>query len=210
MTFMEDSERAADFAKSDGTDVGLHLNLTEALSDTSAPSRLLTRLDRVSRFLKKNKYALLFYNPALREDFKYLYQAELDEFLRLYGVLPTHIDGHQHMHLCTNLLLEAPYPAGQRVRRNFSFARGEKQPLNIAYRATANWWLSRRYRLTDYFFSLSQSMETERLRYIISVARGSTVEIMTHAANQPEFELLQSNLFQTLTQDAVLGNFAQA
>ena len=33
--------------------------------------------------------------------------------MRLYGKLPSHVDGHQHRHLCANMLIDPIIPEGQ-------------------------------------------------------------------------------------------------
>ncbi len=53
--------------------------------------------------------------------FREVFAAQFEEFTRLYGRVPSRLDGHQHMHLCTNMLVDGLYPAGARVRRNLSF-----------------------------------------------------------------------------------------
>src|SRR5207237_6047878 len=115
------------------------------------------------RFLMRNKYSHLLYNPFLRREFSYSYEAQAGEFVRLFGRPPSHVDGHHHMHLCGNLLLSAVIPAGMKIRRNFSFWPGEKSWLNRTYRGLVDRWLARKYRLTDYFFDLSQSLQEQKL-----------------------------------------------
>jgi predicted glycoside hydrolase/deacetylase ChbG (UPF0249 family) len=186
MVFMEDSERAADIAKSCGVDVGLHVNLTEAFVTGAPSSAVADAHSRVVRFLKSSKYAQLLYHPLLREPFHDTYQAQADEFLRLYGKTPSHIDGHQHMHLCANMLADVIIPVGQRVRRNFSFKSAEKRWLNRTFRRASDWWLSRNYVLTDYFFALSHHLSSAALDRIISLSRTSSVELMTHPVRHDE------------------------
>ena len=143
MVFMGDSKRAAKLAKDHQLDdVGLHLNFSEEFMDASCPEALKEHHRRIVRFLRRNKYAQLLYNPLLRKAFACSYRAQMEEFARLFEKLPSHVDGHHHMHLCANLLLSRPMPAGTRVRRNFSFWPGEKSPLNRAYRALVDRWLA--------------------------------------------------------------------
>src|SRR5512140_1570297 len=71
---------------------------------------------RIIRFLKRSKYAQLLYNPFLRETFASSYLAQVEEFMRLFEKLPSHINGHHHMHLCANLLLSKSIPGGMRLR----------------------------------------------------------------------------------------------
>jgi predicted glycoside hydrolase/deacetylase ChbG (UPF0249 family) len=193
MVFMEDSDRAADLAKETGIDVGLHLNLTQSFSGEVRVRSLKNYHDRIVRYLSFNKYAFLIYNPVLRNEFKYVYQAQFDEFVRLYGKPPTHIDGHHHQHLGTNMLLDRVIPAGEKVRRNFYFWPGEKGLLNRTYRRMGDLTLTRRYRTTDYFFALSQCIKNDRMNRVTELARTANVEIMTHPANAIEHAYLMSD-----------------
>jgi hypothetical protein len=208
MVFMEDSERAADVAKSCGVDVGLHLNLTEAFVTGVPSSAVIDAHSRTSRFLKSSKYAQLLYHPLLREAFQRTYQAQAAEFLRLYGKAPSHIDGHHHMHLCTNMLADAIIPMGHRVRRNFSFKSGEKGWLNRAFRRASDWWLSRNYRLTDYFFALSQHLSVAALDRVTSLSKTSSVELMTHPAQRDEQTFLVGTVCERLAREMSEGTYA--
>jgi chitin disaccharide deacetylase len=193
MTFMKDSERAAELAKAGAVDVGLHINFTEAFTGAVPSSRLQEYQGRVSRFLKRNSYAFLVYHPFLREEFRYLYQAQADEFVRLYGDRPSHIDGHQHMHLCTNVLADQIIPRDQKIRTTFSFSREEKSWLNRKYRHVFGQWLAHRYRTTDYLFDLSQCLEDRnRLSRALTLAKAVKVEMMAHPVRQKEYTFLTS------------------
>lgn len=193
MVFMEDSDRAAELAKETGIDVGLHLNLTQPCSGEVRVRSLREYHDRIIRFLTFNKYAFLIYNPALKKAFQYVYQAQFDEFVRLYGKPPSHIDGHHHQHLCMNMLLGRVIPTGEKVRRNFYFWPHEKGPVNRTYRRLVDLSLTRRYRLTDYFFALSQCFQSDRLSRVMDLATTASVEVMTHPANEIELAYLMSD-----------------
>src|SRR5437868_3216445 len=149
MMFMEDSERAAELAKEQNPEVGLHLNFDERFTGNRVPTTLGNYHDKIARFLTRNKYSQLLYNPFLRKAFSYSYQAQAEEFARLFGKQPSHIDGHHHMHLCANLILSNTIPAGAKLRRNFSFWPGEKSLLTRAYRGLVDRWLARRHRLGE-------------------------------------------------------------
>jgi chitin disaccharide deacetylase len=195
MVFMVDSERAAHVANANGLEVGLHLNFSEPFTDGRCPGRLRDCHNRIVRFLKRHKYAQILYNPFLREEFAYSYHAQSEEFLRLFGRSPSHIDGHHHMHLCANLLLSDAIPAGIRMRRNFSFWPGEKSLLNRAYRALIDRWLQRRYCLPDYFFDLTQSIREKKIVRVMELAKSSKVELMTHPIIRTESEYLMGDQF---------------
>jgi predicted glycoside hydrolase/deacetylase ChbG (UPF0249 family) len=209
MVFMQDSERAAKLAKHyEVDDVGLHLNFSEEFTDRSSPETLKEYHGRIIRFLRRNKYAQLLYNPFLRKAFAYCYQAQAEEFVRLFGKQPSHIDGHHHMHLCANVLLSNLIPAGTRLRRNFSFWPGEKSMLNRAYRMLVDRWLARRYRLVDYFFDLTQCIEGKKLDRVAALAKSSHMELMTHPVVSGEEEYLMSDEFRAILQHLETGGYA--
>ena len=190
MVFMEDSERAAALASEFGVDVGLHLNFTTRFSASSCSPRLVEHQQRLHRYLWPNRFAQVVFHPGLAGSFGYLVAAQLEEFHRLYGVAPDRIDGHHHMHLCANVLLAELMPAGTLVRRNFSFAPGEKSWINLLYRKSVDRRLKRRHRLVDYLFSLAPVEPVDRLQRIVSLARHAIVELETHPVNPDEYRVL--------------------
>lgn len=197
MVFMNDSDRAADLACQAGIDVGLHLNLIEPFTGNGLSPQVALAQMQVARFLRLGRYAILFYHPVLRKAFRRTYDAQADEFRRLYGRAPSHVDGHRHLHLCSNMLLDGVIPKGQRVRRSFSFWPGEKPLYNRVYRRLIDTVLCCRYSSTDYFLALSQYQTPERLSRIALLVRTSIVELMTHPANPAEAVFLDSEVFRT-------------
>jgi predicted glycoside hydrolase/deacetylase ChbG (UPF0249 family) len=195
MVFMEDSERAAEAAVGLGIDAGLHLNLSQRFTADRVTDSLRQSHDRIIGFLRSTKYAVVVYNPFLRRQFRDVVEAQIEEFARLYGKVPSHIDGHQHLHLCANLLRDKCIPVGSRVRRNFSFWPGEKSALNRYYRHRVDSILARDYSLVDFFFSLEDSLRTGRLERVFSLAETATVELMTHPVNPGEFQYLMSDSY---------------
>jgi len=195
MVFMEDSVRASELAKEARIDPGLHINLTQRFSGAVPPGLLADHHERIARFLTAHKYALLIYNPALRNLFHYVYQAQVDEFVRLYDRAPSHLDGHHHQHLCANMLIDRVIPAGAKVRRSFHFWPGERGLANRTYRRLVDGCLARRYRLTDFFFALSQCLGGDRMARVAELARTRTVEVMTHPADPIERGYLLSDRY---------------
>jgi predicted glycoside hydrolase/deacetylase ChbG (UPF0249 family) len=193
MMFMQDSERAATLALAHGVDAGLHLNFSQPFTAIEPDSPAAQAQQRVCRFINANKYAFVLYHPALRRDFIASYRAQAAEFERLYGRPPTHVDGHHHKHLCGNVLLGDVIPAGVRMRRSFFFWPDERGRVNRGYRRLTDHLLARKYRLTDYFFALSQCLQGDRLARVLQLARSNTVEVMTHPADQREETLLMSD-----------------
>ena len=208
MVFMEDSERAAELAKENELDVGLHLNFTDKFTTNQYPQTLGNYHSEIVRFLRGHKYSQLLYNPFLRKGFAYSYEAQVEEFARLYTKPPSHIDGHHHMHLCANVLLSNTIPAGAKLRRNFSFWPGEKSVLNRTYRWLVDRWLARRYCLPDYFFDLTQCIEEKKLDRVAALAKSSDVELMTHPIVNKEEAYLMSDEFQEILQRLEIGHYA--
>ncbi len=190
MVFMEDSERAAAVARESGIDAGLHLNLTTPFSMADCPAKVMEHQQRLSKYLRLSRFTSVVYHPGLANSFEYVVAAQLDEFRRLYGADAERIDGHHHMHLCANVLLGRLLPEGTRVRRNFTFTAGEKGFGNRLYRRIVDRMLTRRHRLTDFFFSLAPLEPRERLQRIFSAAGQRIVELETHPVNPVEHQFL--------------------
>jgi predicted glycoside hydrolase/deacetylase ChbG (UPF0249 family) len=209
MVFMDDSERAAELARQHGVDVGLHFNLSQSYNGRQPGAAAVEAHQRIVRFMTASKYAVLIYRPGLRKYFRDVFQTQLDEFLRLYGKQPSHVDGHQHRHLCANVLLGDVIPRGLKVRRNFSFWPGEKSAMNRAYRRLVDSRLARRYRLTDYFFSLGQCLKTGRMSRVVETARVANVELMTHPIHDEEKNWLLSNAFSETMHGLRVAPYAQ-
>ena len=198
MVFMEDSARAANIAKEQGIDAGLHLNLTAPFTSPACPADLKALHQKVINYLKASRLARIVFNPLLQGHFEHVLAAQIDEYHRLYGVDPVRIDGHHHMHLCANVLFAKLLPSGAAVRRNFSFAPGEKSFANRAYRQFVDNRLARRHSSTDYFFSLPPLEPASRLQGIFSLAQQSSVEVETHPIHPTEYAFLMGEDFPRL------------
>jgi hypothetical protein len=192
MVFMEDSERAAELARREGVDCGLHLNFTTPFSAPGRSSRLAEQQQRLTRYLRGNRLAQAVYHPGLASSFKYVVAAQIEEYEKRFGHAPRRIDGHHHMHLCANVIFGNLLPAGTIVRRNFSFRPGEKSGINRQYRNVIDRIVAKSHRLTDYFFSLPPLEPPSRIDEIFSIARLSIVELETHPVNAEEYKFLTS------------------
>ena len=191
MTFMKDSERAAELALENGMEVGLHLNLIQELTGKNIYTTLQSHHNSLITFLRARKINQVLYNPFLRKAFEYVFQTQWEEFHRLYGDKPTRLDGHHHMHLCMNVLASRQIPKGLKVRRNFTFRPGEKGLVNRLYRRIVDSWLTSRFVCTDYFFALAQIDKT-RLQQLALLSKTTDVEIMVHPGVEKEYQYLLS------------------
>jgi chitin disaccharide deacetylase len=201
MTFMRDSERAAEAAKQSSFPMGLHLNLTRQFSGSTVNQNLRRHHLAVASYLNRRKINQFIFNPLLGRSLEYVCRAQWDEFVRLYGQGPKHLDGHHHMHLCMNMLLCSPLPSGLKLRRNFTFLPGERNPVNRLYRRLVDRYLACRYPVTDHFFSLIP-IEGKRLTRILELAASSDVELMVHPGRDGEYAFLMSEGWAALISGA--------
>ena len=206
MVFMEDSERGAAQALEHNVDAGLHLNFTTPFSAPSVSERLTKHQQRVTAYLKRWRLNQAIFHPGLTSSFRYVAEAQLDEYARLFGAPPARLDGHHHMHLCANALFGGLMPAGTIVRRNFSFRTGEKGFVNRRYRRFVDRTLARRHRLTDFFFALAPLEPFDRLTEILSLSRRFVVEVVTHPVAQEEYRFLTGGGFLQLVSDFPLAD----
>lgn len=208
MVYMNDSARAAECVRGSAWDIGLHLNLSEPFTANDVPAVLRERQGRLARFLRSSRYALVLFHPLLVRDFDYVVKAQIDAFTRSYGRRVERLDGHQHMHLATNVLVQKLLPEGIRVRRSFTFQAGDRSALNRWYRRHVDHSLRRRHRLCDRFYSLAHLKEPARLSGVCDEARRFDVEVMTHPIRPDEYRLLTSRTFAELL--ACAGASSQA
>jgi chitin disaccharide deacetylase len=207
MVFMQDSERAARIALEESVDCGLHVNFTTPFA-AGMSTELADRHRKIAKYLRRSRFGATIYNPRLARHFEYVMAAQIDEFRRLYGKDPGRIDGHHHMHLCMNVLMGRLLPAGIFVRRNFTFAPGEKGIFNRAYRKAIDAVLGRKHRLVDYFFQLEPLEPQSRLKRIFDIAKTSVVEVETHPVIEDEFRFLSGcEIFKLAGVGSVMPRF---
>jgi predicted glycoside hydrolase/deacetylase ChbG (UPF0249 family) len=205
MVFMEDSERAACLALAKRHTPGLHLNVSESFTGAHVPAEIRRDQERIRRFVLQSKYALVLFHPGLIAAFGRVVAAQFREFVRLYDTAPTHVDGHQHYHLATNVLVQRLLPAGATVRRTFSFRDGEKSALNLWYRRAVDASLRKRYVLSDYFFSAAQHLSVGRMERIVALAETANVELMVHPEIVREREFVLGEEFGRLISAVRVG-----
>jgi predicted glycoside hydrolase/deacetylase ChbG (UPF0249 family) len=179
---------AASRAREKGHELGLHLDLTE--TDPCAPKdEIATLLDRDGK--KLGKHGLR--EAAARVDLAHVAreaEAQIEAFETLMGKKPTHVDGHQHVHVVprfvetladvfhragirTTRIPEQPMPDDalefyKQISDDAANARGIYARVGIAS--------------TDAFVGLDlmgDASDGGRLRDAVIAARGS-VEVMVH------------------------------
>lgn len=207
MVFMSDSERAAGSAAAVGLESGLHLNLDLPLDGPDLPPQLQDHHRRVVEYLRRGKWKQLLYNPSLKKGFCYVFQAQYDEYCRLFGREPMKIDGHDHMHLCMNMVVDRVIPRGMRVRRNLTFTRGQRNFVNRLYRRLVDAWMVRRYICSDAFFAIDPVWNLPRQERIVQRAHSCNVELMVHPGLREEYEHLLGPAYEALIQGVPMGTY---
>jgi len=207
MMFMEDSERAAKLALENNFDVGLHLNFTELFTSKDVDNKLLEYQRILINFFTSCKYARILYNPIIKKQLEYSFRAQYDEFLKLYAKPPTHIDGHHHIHLCSNLMFAAIIPSGTKIRRNFSFSKGEKGIVTRTYRGLIDRIIESRFLSTDFFYKLDRHVKKSEILEKLSHASDSCVEFMVHPGLPEEYAFIMSDKYKEIIQNAAMGSY---
>ncbi len=204
MVFMEASERAAEMARENYVDTGLHLNFTTPFTGRAISPQLVEHQRSIARFLRSHRYAPIMFHPGLRNSFEYVVRRQIEEYERIFGAPPNRLDGHHHMHLCSNVLIQGLMPRRAIVRRNLSFAIGEKRRVNRWFRRVEDELLAKRHQIADYFFDLLPTAQT-RLNHISELARCHNVEIETHPARADEHRFLTTGGLARLVPDLIVA-----
>lgn len=207
MVFMADSARAAELAKSENLETGLHLNLVMPYEDSGISDRARQAQETTTRFFRKGPWTQVIYNPFITKAVAASFSSQLEEFRRLFGRDPAHINGHKHFHLSLNMVCGRVLPAGAAVRRSFTFYKGEKKLLNRLYRRRVDAWLLKQHISSDAFFSLKPVNDLARLERIFNLSKTSCVELMVHPWSPDQYALLTGDKFLQMAGSVELGGF---
>lgn len=211
MVFMRDSERASKIALANGYEVGLHLNFTELFTSDNVPETENKRQIGLARFYAPNKYNRLLYNPFIANDVKLSFHMQLEEFIRLYGKAPSHIDGHHHIHLCSNMIIDKVIPSNFRVRRGVSFNKDEKSFVNRVYRNQVNKVIQERHPCVDKFYVLDwrlMELMDISIQNILTESKNCNVELSSHPEKSEYYNFLMGDNFGRLIMSARLGRYS--
>jgi predicted glycoside hydrolase/deacetylase ChbG (UPF0249 family) len=207
MVHMKDSARAARLARDGELAVGLHLNLTQAFEDPQTPERVRKRQARAVEYFAGGRRRRFTYNPRVNRLVKACVADQLTRFRELFGCEPTHIDGHNHVHLSPTVLFSLP--AGTPVRTGESEVRSGLS-LGAPMRRLRHDAVKHRYRTTGYFFAIDRlglSPNEDDVKRLLSFADRASVEIMTHPDRNSDFDLLMSDAWASGLESHVLGSY---
>jgi predicted glycoside hydrolase/deacetylase ChbG (UPF0249 family) len=206
MVFMDDSERAAEIARSEGLPVGLHLNLTQVYTGSGVPDDARERQARLAAKLSGSKLHRWVYDPLMRRDIQTTVREQFDEFAKLYGCAPTHLDGHHHIHVIPNVLFSGAVPPRGKLRSpvctswRSAAARARGRLLRSALRQA-------RFTTTDYLLSIDELDAWAHDDGAIALPRSASVEVMTHPGVPEEDSLLESSTWRRVLASRRLGSF---
>lgn len=207
MMFMDDSKRSAELAQAQNLPVGLHLNFTKSFFARNVTSDLKSRHNRLVKYFTRSKYARIIYNPLIQRQVEYCFKAQLEEFQRLYDKNPTHIDGHHHIHLCSNLIFSSIIPRGAKMRRNFSFSKREKSMVNRAYRGLIDRIIKIRFITTDFFYALNSRCNESDIIEKLSRIHDYNVEFMVHPGIHEEYTFIMSDEYEKIIKGIAKGSY---
>jgi predicted glycoside hydrolase/deacetylase ChbG (UPF0249 family) len=207
MVFMADSVRAARLARPSGLPVGLHLNLTQAFNAPDVPASVARRQARVVRFMAGARRRRFGFAPHLLDAVREAISDQLDRFRDLYGADPTHVDGHNHIHLNPTVLVSLP--GGWAVRP--AADAGGPQRRVLVPRRIRDWTLARRHPTVEYFFAITSvhpALGGAGLERALGLAAHGSVELMVHPDRDATFEVIGSDDWRGRLAGRRLGSYA--
>lgn len=205
MVFMIDTIRAAELASSRDIGVGLHLNFTAPFTNPPRNTNLYEHHAKILKMFLSYRYYRYLYNPKIHDSINYCFQSQYDEFLQVFGKQPSHIDGHHHIHLATNILFGKILPVGVRIRKIRDLIhRGS--PFGSLLRNRVTKYIRKRFVTTDLFYAVLPLVDS-LLAEKISMARFKNVELMVHPGEEYEFLYLNSDRYRQMTDIASKGTY---
>jgi chitin disaccharide deacetylase len=195
LVWMADSDRAAALSSRETLPIGLHLNLIEPFTAPDVPDAVATTQRGVVERLSSGGIRAQMYHPGWSREFERSIGDQLSRFQELYGRMPTHIDGHRHMHLALNVLFARALGPVKRCRRPLALSIPESPASKRAVRALVHRLIQLRFTTTDWFFSiraLHPELGGSGIDEKLGLASLDSVEVMVHPGVQDELGVLRS------------------
>jgi predicted glycoside hydrolase/deacetylase ChbG (UPF0249 family) len=212
LVWMRDSDRAAELARRERLPTGLHLNLIEPYTAPDVPARVADTQRRVVERLTGGRYAAQLYHRAWSDDFGQCIRDQLSRFTELYGVAPTHLDGHRHMHLAMNALFSRALTPVHRCRRPVNRPPVESASYKRLARTALSALVRHRFTTTDACFSvrsLHPQLGGSGLEETLARAHRDSVELFVHPGYRDELPLLRSEWWRAVVAGYRLGSFEE-
>lgn len=210
LVHMEDSERAAALAREHELPTGLHLNLTDPFTDPGLPAAERDRHREVCRHFDGGGQLHLrswTYDPRIQPEVEYTIQAQLSRYEEQFGAPPTHVDGHNHVHVCPNVA-RAKAIAGFKRRNALKGWPGTRTALGLA-RLARRLVTTPRAPTTEYFFDIAElGKRPQSLAERLELSRRTSVEVMAHPGFGHELEVLRSEGWSRAIEGLPRGSYA--
>jgi predicted glycoside hydrolase/deacetylase ChbG (UPF0249 family) len=191
---MEDSERAAQLGREGGFPIGLHLNLTDPFTGSDVAHGERERQASACRIFGGGGLRLRSwtYDPRITRLVEDAIRDQLERFRALFGQEPTHVDGHNHVQVCPNVV-RAKALAGFKLRNALWAWPSDRGAMAYA-RAARRVLTAYRFPTPRFFFDIAElhRLPPERAVEKLGLARGASVEVMAHPGFGHELEALRA------------------
>ena len=207
MVYMQDTANAAAIAASQTMAIGLHLNLTQEFDDPATPTPVRERQAQAVRHFAGQRRPRFTFNPALRRLVGRCVGDQLERFREEFGREPTHIDGHNHVHLSPTVLLALPKGACVRTAES-SFV--NHRGVSARVRDLRHRFITRRQLTTDRLYAinrLGRQATLLQMRGLLAPAEHLSVEIMVHPDRDGDYRILMSKDWGEALAGHRLGSF---
>lgn len=211
LMYMEDSDRAAELALTRDFPVGLHLNLSDPFTADAIPEPVRERQAAACRIfggagLRKRSWT---YDPRIRGLVEGAIRDQLERFRALYGREPTHVDGHNHVQVCPNVITARALD-GQKMRDALWSYPSTRSAMGVA-RAARRALTARGHLTTRYFLDIAELHRDApaELTARIGLAARTSVEVMCHPGFGHELEALRSAAWGEAIEAAPLGSYRE-
>lgn len=207
MVHMGDDARAAELAREHELPTGLHLNLTEPFAGASAPEPARERQRAACGIFGGSGMRLRAwtYDPRIQTLVEDAVRDQVERFRELHGREPTHVDGHNHVHVCPNV---ARALRGFKLRNALWSWPSVRSAMGRA-RAARRVLTARRALTTRYFLDVAelgaQSQEERERR--LGLSRATSVEVMNHPRFGHELAALTAPGWATTLAGLPLGSY---
>ncbi len=209
LMYMEDSDRAAAIAAERDLPVGLHLNLTDPFTAADVPEAIRARQAEACAIfggagLRKRSWT---YDPRIGGLVEAAIRDQLERFRALLGREPTHVDGHNHVQVCPNVI-RAQALDGFKMRDALWSYPSTRSAMGVA-RALRRALTARGHLTTRYFLDIAElhrggpAATAERT----GLAASASVEVMCHPGFGHELEALRSDAWASAIAAAPLGSY---
>jgi chitin disaccharide deacetylase len=208
MVHMADSRNAAERARESGLPTGLHINFTEEFTAGDIPAAVKERQARaceaIGAHIDRRRW---IFDPRAQRLVESAVRDQFEQYESLFGGPPSHVDGHNHVHVCPNVALARTITIDK--RRNALWSWPSVRTLGARARLLRRYLTSPRAITTRYFFDISR-LPTEdggELRRHLSPALTSSLEVMAHPRFPHEREALQGRAWEDTLATLRVGSY---